>query len=118
MRNPKCGICDRDVLPVWTDTHGIAQCQACGAPYQIYHYEEINGRDTRIDKPWKLMLLPEYVQPARDYWQLNKRRMPSGCSMGYSGDPGRPQELATREDGEAWLAWMSEYGSKKDEVAS
>ena len=43
-----CDICKTENPSwAWTDTHGVARCCKCGAPYRLYHYEG-EGEATKI----------------------------------------------------------------------
>lgn len=100
----KCETCDTEAPSfAWTDTHGIAQCCTCGTPYTVYHYNEKNERE---DKPPLSIVSDEYKPLLRQYWAEQKRRIPSGCSF-----PGG-QELANREDQEAFHAWMDAHADR------
>ena len=101
-----CLICGSTAHFAWTDTHGIAQCFTCGAPYRLYHYEGDGEGKRRVDKPPELQISPEYVQPCVGFWRANKRRMPGAHSF-----PGG-QELATCDDCEAFSAWLDAHGPK------
>jgi len=83
----------------WTDSHGVAQCPQCGAPYRIYHYGE-DGK--RIDKPPEIAALDWAVPALREHWQTTKRIAPGGHSF-----PGG-QELCSHEDAEAFGEWFRE----------
>lgn len=104
----KCEVCQtQDPSWAWTDTRGVAQCFKCGTPHIIYHYEEIDGKPTRVDKPPQILVKPGYIAAYRAYWDAHHRRIPSMCSF----DGG--QELATRSDADAFYAWM-EANAKED----
>jgi len=94
----KCDICESEWTPVWTDTHGVAQCWHCGTPYQIYHYEGEPRR--RVNKPPELLILPEWVPTYRRYWVEFKRRITGGFSC-----PGG-QEVANSDDIRHFNEWI------------
>lgn len=101
----ECPICNQRPVFSWTDTHGVAQCGTCGAPWLIYHYEGEGAESKRVDKPPELIVRPEYVQPLRDYRAQTGRMIPSGHSF-----PGSNQELASDGDQRAFNAWMAANG--------
>lgn len=98
-----CLICREPVVFRWTDTHGVAQCSRCGAPYTIYHYDDGHKR---LDQRPLLMIKAEYIAPCREYWDEKKRPMPGG----FSFDPG--YEVSSAEDREAWGAWMAAFAKE------
>lgn len=95
-----CEICGNHAVWSWTDYHGVAQCYQCGSPYRIFHYEGEGEAHRRVDKPPQLLVKPDYVPLAKDYWNQFHRRIPSGHSF-----PGG-QELATAEDARAFDKWL------------
>ena len=94
----KCGICDEGLAFKWTDTHGVAVCVWCGAPYRVLHYDD---NDKPVEKEPKLLVLPESVEPVREYRRESGRRV---CPGAFN-IPGSSYESADREDFEAWSAW-------------
>ena len=95
-----CRICDTERMCfAWTDTHGIAQCVTCGAPYRLYHYEN----DKRVDKPAECCVSAKYVPRLREYWSTHKRYIPGQASF-----PGG-QELASEDDMRVFYAWLNEH---------
>lgn len=94
-----CAVCDKELSLSWTDTHGVAQCRACGVPYRVYHYEG----SRRVEKPIELMVLEEWRPLIKRYHAETSHRVPSGCSF-----PGG-QEVATRTDMEAWKRWLDAH---------
>lgn len=98
-----CKICGSGFSWVWTDTHGVAQCCTCGTPYRIYHYGDDNER---IDAPPEMQVKEEWVPVLQAYWKENHRPMPGGHSF-----PGG-QELASRDDIEAWNEWTEKNAEK------
>lgn len=104
----KCIICDTENPGLsWTDTHGIAQCVRCGAPYRVFHYDEDKKR---VDKPVESIVSEDWVPRLRQYWGEEKRMIPSGCSF-----PGG-QELASREDHERFNAWCEQHAPPTQEA--
>ena len=104
----QCLICKEDIVVRWTDTHGIAQCNKCGAPYRIYHYEN----DKRVDREPELQLRADFIEPCREYWQQKRRPMPGGFS--FAAD----YEVSSEEDREEWYAWMDSHKPQLVEAAS
>lgn len=100
-----CAICE-DPRPHyrWTDTHGIAACGTCGAPYRIYHYED----NRRVDRPPLLMLREEWVPLTRRYWQETQRN----CDPGAFNFPGSSYEVATDADCRVYSEWMEAHRSE------
>lgn len=90
-----CEICENEVSYRWTDSHGIAACIYCGAPYKLYHYEN----DKRIEKPPELLLLDP--APHRQYWNEQRRNVAPGAF----NFPGSSYEVADREDFEIFNDW-------------
>lgn len=56
----------------WTDFHGIATCSRCGAPYRLLHYDE---QHQPVDKAPTLLLKPDYVALAQQYWRQTHRNI-------------------------------------------
>lgn len=98
MSNINCVICEHEFRWSWTDTHGVAQCMTCGAPYQIFHYDE---KGERVIRPPKIQIKPEYIEAIRAYWNETRRTMPGGHSF-----PGG-QELASDADAGAFYGWIN-----------
>lgn len=68
----KCVVCDTESPSfAWTDSHGIAQCRTCGAPYRIYHYED--GK--RVEKPPECLINDESLDLFRACWAACKSPM-------------------------------------------
>ena len=102
-----CEICKTENPSwAWTDTHGVAQCWKCGTPYRILHYDGEGDATKRVEKPPELCVKAEYVPVLQAYWSDRGRIIPSGFSF-----PGG-QELASRNDSEAFGAWMKENAEK------
>ena len=96
----KCSICDGVPSFRWTDTHGVAQHDPCGTPYRLYHYSDDNKR---VEKGPELLVLPDYVNSLKRYWEEIKRPIPGGHSF---QDASGGYEMATKEDGEKFTQWM------------
>lgn len=103
----KCLICDTE-NPAWswTDTHGIAQCLKCGTPYRILHYEGEGEETKRIEKEPSICVKEEYISMCRKFHSEIGRMIPSGHSFGYSD---LTQELASRQDAEAFNSFMKKH---------
>jgi len=105
MESGKCVVCDTSLIFRWTDTHGVAVCAKCGAPYRVLHYEN----DKPIDKTAECQLLPEWIVICRRYFAETKRMVdPGGFDVvGMRG--GRTYSGATVADFESWVAWLKEH---------
>jgi len=99
-----CLVCDRPMSVAWTDTHGVAQCLACGAPYRIIHYEgEGEGRH-RVERDPEILLNEERLPTIRRCFTETKARMSAvGLQLSFPGG----YDVASREDMEAIAAWWS-----------
>lgn len=92
----KCQICDQeDAKFAWTDTHGVAQCINCGAPYKLLHYEA-----------GKQVIRPELVvisiESFRDCFKETKAKFSAvGMKLSFPGG----QDIATRDDIDKVTAW-------------
>jgi hypothetical protein len=100
-----CAVCGEAPSFEWCDYHGVAQHRPCGAPYRLYHYEN----EKRVDKAPELLISSAYLDAVRRYWAETRRAMPGGHSFGHRGDSGA-QEMATRDDAEAFYAWIEANG--------
>ena len=106
----KCTICNtEDPQWAWTDTHGIAQCWTCGAPYRLYHYEGDPPR--RIEKPPTLLLKDEYIELCQRFHRETGYKMPGGFS--FSQD----YERASTVDRRAFNDWMDQHGPQEPNEA-
>lgn len=79
----KCEVCESELRFHWTDTHGVGVCGECGAPYKIYHYENVDGESRRVDRPPLILLLQSGINIAKRYWSEQRSRSwrcPSGGS--------------------------------------
>lgn len=102
-----CPICDRVRPSVsWTDTHGVAQCLACGCPLRLFFYEG----QKRVDREPECRIDPEWIARIREYHASTKRKIPSGFSIGCFGDA---QEVCTLADAEAFSAWLKAERAKE-----
>lgn len=100
-----CAVCEQELSCRWTDTHGIAVCITCGAPYRLYHYEN----DKRVQKAPELTLNESGLRIAREYWQETRRMVfPASYDMGIARG-GRTYSGASREDCEAFNEWMDRH---------
>jgi len=86
-----CHVCDQPLCVSWTDTHGIAQCWTCGAPYRVFHYE--NG--VRAKKEPELLLEEGTLDEDRQCYAETQARL-SAVGMGLSFPGG--YDVATAED--------------------
>ena len=102
-----CTICEKKFVFRWTDTHGIAACMTCGAPYRIYHYDPETKK--RIDKQPEMML--KYPHVSKQYWKEHQRNVAPGAF----NIPGSSYEVATQEDGEIFYEWWEKHGPKEEE---
>ena len=99
-----CEICESPFSVAWTDTHGVAQCTRCGAPYRIIHY----GDDKkRVDKPPELTLDQEGAAKVRVCYEATHSRL-SAVGLGLSFPGG--YDVATAGDIEATNRWFKTYG--------
>lgn len=99
MRDLKpCLVCGSDLVPTWTDHHGIAQCFRCGVPYRILHYEN----DKRVEKPPECLFSGEKLDYAKRCWQGTSRRLSAVCM--HLSFPGG-FDVATAEDAEVVSTW-------------
>lgn len=94
MKEIQCGICEANFTFRWTDTHGVAACVNCGAPYRIYHYELVGEKTERVEKPPELLIAPEYLDLSKTYWREHHRNI----APGIYNFPGSSYEVASKED--------------------
>ena len=81
----KCAICDWPLVFVWTDTHGVAQCARCGAPYRVYHYED----DKRVEKPAECLIAEASLPLFRSCWEsCNSPMSAVWLSLSFPGGQG------------------------------
>jgi hypothetical protein len=65
----------------------------------LYHYA---NSGERLDKEPELMILPDYIALAKEYWEKHHRNVaPGAFNM-----PGSSYEVATGEDFETFAAWI------------
>ncbi len=96
-----CLICEEPKVGFrWTDTHGVAQCSKCGAPYRVYHYVD----DKRVERQPELQIKPELVEAIKGYYKTTRRKIPGGFS--FSQD----YEVASPEDAEEFYGWLAARG--------
>ena len=105
----KCECCETELMVQWSDTHGVGACTTCGMPYTIYHYEEVDGKKTSVDKPPSIAIVPEWVEIGKRYWQETRGRVfPASFDMGI-GRSGRSYSGATLEDCKKFDAWCEAH---------
>ena len=106
----QCILCGHAFSFQWTDSHGIAVCRTCGLPYRLYHYEEVNGKDQRVDKPPECIILDASMPLARAYW-ADQRKMvfPGICDMGILSGRDSTYSGARLSDFENWAKWCEEH---------
>jgi hypothetical protein len=100
MSETICAVCDQAYRWAWTDTHGVAQCVTCGAPYRLYHYEH----DARVELP-PSCLFAEQAPFWRRCWSETGQRFSAGwlgLSFGGGYDIASP---ANRQAVHAW--WLA-----------
>lgn len=102
MSEQNCTVCDITLRMAWADHHGIAQCTTCGAPYEVYHYDDARNR---IDGPPSLLpFTPEVVQTLRRFYTETKAKL-SAVGLGLSFPGG--SDVAYESDIEAWKQWRA-----------
>jgi hypothetical protein len=84
----------------WTDTHGVAQCSECGAPYRVFHYE--GDERKRVEKAPECLIRDEdLATDRRCYTESGARLSAVGFGLSFRGG----YEVATREDTDKLIAW-------------
>jgi hypothetical protein len=102
----KCCCCEQQFSFTWTDTHGIAACLNCGMPYTIFHYEVVDGKSMRVDRPPSPAIMPEGIELAKKYWQEHHRRVfPGAYDMGILSGRGRSYSGASEEEMRLFHEW-------------
>ena len=97
-----CLVCDRPISLAWTDSHGVAQCLICGAPYRIFHYEGEGNDRHRVEREPKLLLNEESLPNHRQCCTETKAKMSAvGLQLSFPGGC----DVASREDMAAITAW-------------
>ncbi len=93
-----CVICGKPHSFAWTDTHGVAQCTTCGAPYQVLFYEN----DKRVEREPEMMLTAEGANEARRFHAETGARLSAvGMHLSFPGG----YDVARIGDIEAWNAF-------------
>lgn len=108
MSQEICVICDAQPTWAWTDTHGVAQCVHCGAPYKLYHYEGEGEQQKRVDKSPECCVLPHWLPLLKRYRADTGKLIPGGYSF-----PGG-QEVSTRDDARAFNEWCDAHRADID----
>ena len=93
-----CVVCAKKYNVTWTDTHGVAQCIYCGAPYRVFHYEN----DKRIEKAPEMLLSAKWADIIRRCNVETGARM-SAVGMGLSFPGG--YDIASSVDKEHYHNW-------------
>lgn len=102
MEGVICDVCGKERLFSWADTHGVAQCMECGAPYRVYHYDINNKREDKS---------PALVEPLDDEWmaQMVAMHQATGAKMSAVGMglsfPGG-YDVASKSDIEKASEWF------------
>ncbi len=105
-----CAVCANKLSFQWCDQHGVGACINCGLPYTIYHYEKVDGKDTRVDRPPSIAVKESWIPLAKKYWDENKRRVfPAAYDMGFLGGRETSYSGATREDCELFDCWLDKH---------
>ena len=105
-----CECCREPLRFQWCDTHGVGACVRCGLPYTIYHYEEIDGKRQRVDKPPSVAIKTEWLALGVRYWEETKRRVfPAAYDMGFLSGSGRSYSGATEEDCAQFNEWLTAH---------
>ncbi len=94
-----CEVCDRQLAITWTDTHGVAQCVWCGAPYRILHYDE---NDKHVERPPTLGLGDDAERVRQFHADTGARVSAVGMGLSFPGG----FDVATAEDADAWKRWV------------
>ncbi len=98
-----CVVCEETPVFAWTDTHGIAQCGNCGAPWRLIHYD---GK-ARVDLPPERVALDIPDGRLREFHKSTGGRL-SAVGMGLSFPGG--YDVARKED----IAKWREFTTKED----
>lgn len=95
-----CPICGKpSPCFVWTIYHGVGQCNTCGSPTRLTHYED----DKLVEKPPELTIEPEYIPIIQAYWNETHRKIPSG----FEGFGELSGSVTTMEERNEFHAWMN-----------
>lgn len=104
-----CVVCEQGLSLTWTDTHGVAACLNCGAPYRVFHYEN----DVRVEKPAELALDETGKAMALRYWQEAGRKVFPGCyDMGLTRGGATTYSGATQDEIESFNDWYLKQPEK------
>jgi hypothetical protein len=103
-----CLVCDRPLSFAWTDSHGIAQCTTCGAPYRIFHYDGEGEQRKRITKEPDLLIEPEPAQ--RCFRETGARLSAVGLQLSFPGG----YDVASRDDIERVTGWWKANAPKEN----
>ncbi len=75
----KCVVCTQELLGTWTDYHGELECNICGTPYQVIHYDSDRKR---IDKPPTCILQSDLIKICQEYFNETGHHMALGTYLG------------------------------------
>lgn len=98
----ECLVFDQVPRFSWTDTHGVAQCGNCGAPYRLYHYEN----DVPVDRPAQCLLTD--VPLLRRAWSETGARL-SARMMGMSFCD--RYDVASDDERDRMVEWLNAHES-------
>jgi hypothetical protein len=103
-----CQVCDADrVLWAWTDSHGVAQCSMCGAPYRLFHYDGEGNERRRVEKPPELLVDAEAAR--RCFVATGAKLSAVGLHLSFPGG----YDVASRDD----IRKVSEWWKSQPETA-
>lgn len=98
-RSPVCEVCEKPLMAHWTDTHGIAQCCVCGAPYRFLHYDG----DKRVDKSPELLLNETGIADLRRFHRETGGKLSAvGLQLSFPGG----YDVASADDIRKMLEWQ------------
>lgn len=104
-----CVLCETALSLAWTDTHGVAQCRECGAPYRVFHYEgEGEGRKRVERAPECLIPEEDLATDKRCHAETGAKLSAVGMSLSFPGG----YDVATREDNRKLIAWHEATAAK------
>jgi len=111
-QNFNCEICGNIFVGNWTDFHGQATCNVCGAPYQLKDY---HGASPEEKYPY-ITLKPDFIPIFKEYWEQTRKRCRLGTFLLLRDYPGVLEE---QEDFKNWLKEKHpEWLQKKEREAS
>ena len=118
--NDNCVVCKSELQFQWTDTHGVAICCICGAPYRILHYSNDDDKK-RVNKPPECQLRPEWIIIAQRYYNETKNMVdPGGFDFGILSRHTGTYSGASEEDFKAWRTWLmdhkTEFAIQEEEI--